>query len=276
MTIKQTCEFNPIPATGIIAVHLLALLAFFYVSKGAIILCIVLFWLSGWIGIALCYHRLLTHYSFKTPKWFKCVLIIIGNLAWQGGPIKWVGNHRLHHRYSDTDQDPHSPKHGFSWAHVFWLFYKEPEGRDPLMAAGDLLKDKGICLIDKFFWVPQVFLTIILCIVGIILGGTKEAITLVVWGIGVRTILVYHITWFVNSASHTWGYKNKKVSDNSRNLWWVALFSGGEGWHSNHHAYPSCASHGRRWWEFDPVFITIWLLSLVGLTSHINTPSDDK
>lgn len=268
-------KFDPISVFGIVSVHFIALLAFFYASKNAIVLCLVLAWLTGWVGIALCFHRLLTHRSFKTPKWFRYFLTILGTMAWQGGPIRWVGIHRIHHKESDTDNDPHTPKHGFAWAHVFWLFYRDKEGQDAYGAAKDLVKDRGLVLIDCFFWVPQAFLTVLLFGGGMVVGGLEEALSLVAWGIGVRTVFVYHSTWFVNSASHTWGYRNPKAYDNSRNLWWVALLSGGEGWHSNHHVQPSSAAHGMKWWEFDPTFLTIRLLSFVGLASDIVLPSQD-
>ena len=273
MITKQSHRLIPISIFGIIITHLIATLAFFYVSKSAVIICIVLTWLTGWVGIALCFHRLLTHRSFKTPKWFEYVLTIIGTMAWQGGPIHWVGVHRIHHKESDTSLDPHTPRHGFAWAHIFWLFYKDKNGRDAYGSAKDLLRDNGLVLIDRFFWIPQALLTLLLFSVGMIIGGLNEALCWVAWGIGVRTVLVYHSTWFVNSASHTWGYRNTKTRDHSTNLWWVALLSGGEGWHSNHHAQPSSAAHGIKWWEFDPTYLTIKCLSFVGLASHIIKPS---
>src|SRR5690606_841284 len=99
---------------------------------------LVFVWLTGAIGVTLTYHRLLTHRSFKTPKWFEYVLTIIGCLAWQGGPIQWVGNHRIHHKHSDEDLDPHTPNHGFGWSHMFWCMHKQPEGRKGRDAAKDL------------------------------------------------------------------------------------------------------------------------------------------
>ena len=275
MTMENVRKLDPIPVIGIVGIHALALLAFYYVSTSAVVLCVVLAWLSGWVGIALCFHRLLTHRSFKTQKWFEYFLTIMGTLAWQGSPVKWVGTHRLHHKWSDTDHDPHTPNHGFWWAHVLWLFYKDDRRREAVAAAGDLARDKGLALIDRFFWVPQAFLTILLFGGGMIVGGLDEALSWVGWGIGVRTVFVYHSTWFVNSAAHTWGYKNPKAHDNSRNLWWVALFGAGEGYHSNHHADPSCAAHGIKWWEFDPTYRTIQLLACVGLASDIVRPSKD-
>lgn len=279
MSAKRKFDFRnlniPVVA-GTIGIHFLAIFAFFYVTFDAIMIFIFLSCLSGWIGIGVCYHRLLTHSSFKTPKWFMYLLTIIGSLAWQGGPITWVGKHRLHHKYADTDQDPHTPKHGFAWAHVFWVMFRDEEGKDPKEAAKDLVRDKGIYLIDKFYLIPQIILTIFLFAFGVWYKNLYTAVAWTVWGVGVRTVAVYHITWFVNSASHTWGYRSFNTNDTSTNNWWVAYLSGGEGWHNNHHADQRCAAHGRRWWEFDPVFRFIKLLSFVGLAYNIIGVSDKE
>lgn len=250
---------------GIGSVHAIALLCPFFWNTSAIVLGGVLAILTGWLGVTLCYHRLLTHRSFKTPKWFEYVLTLCACLAWQGGPISWTGNHRLHHKHSDQDEDPHTPNHGFSWSHINWLFFEAPEGQDPRSVTQDLQRDRGIMLLDRFFFVPQILLAGILAGVGWWVGGAYTAIAWVAWGIGLRTVVVFHTTWFVNSACHTWGYQSHKTGDRSTNLWWVALLSGGEGWHNNHHADQRAANHGRRWWELDPTYWTIKLLERIGL-----------
>jgi len=265
-------KLNVPACIGIALIHALAFFAPWYFSWGSLLIAILLTWLTGWIGITLCYHRLLTHRSFKTPKWFEYVLTIIGTLAWQGGPITWVGNHRLHHAHSDTDKDPHTPLHGFVWAHVFWTLFEAPEGRNPREVTQDLLRDKCTTFIDRFFWAPQLFLVIVLFLGGFIFRNTETGFSWVVWGVGVRTVFVYHFTWFVNSAAHTWGYRNFSTKDGSTNLWWVALLSGGEGWHNNHHAQQRSAAHGMRWFEIDPTYRSIQFLSLIGLAWDIVRP----
>jgi len=261
---------------GIAIVHVLATLAVFpqFFSLSGMIIGIVLFFLTGWIGIALGYHRLLTHSSFKTHEWLGFVIATLGTMAWQGGPIKWVGDHRLHHQYSDTEDDPHSPKHGFSWSHVWWTLWKKHRviNHDPYRVTRDLQRKPGIVLIDRFFWVPQVCLTVALFSIGYILGDFWMATSWVAWGVGLRTVVVYHTTWFVNSAAHTWGYKNPQANDDSRNNWWVAILSGGEGWHSNHHADQRSARHGQRWWEVDLVWITIKFLEFFGVVWDVQSP----
>lgn len=254
------------------ALHVIAILAFFptFFSWSGLIMAAVLSWLTACIGITLCFHRLLTHHSFKTPKWFEYVLTLCGCLAWQGSPASWVGTHRLHHKHSDHDHDPHSPQHGFTWAHILWTLHTELEGIRPHDAAKDLLRDRGHALIHRFHWAPQILLAALLFGAGWLIGGLTLAISWVVWAIAVRTIFVYHVTWFVNSAAHTWGYQNyKKTGEHSTNNWWVALLSFGEGWHNNHHAHPRSAAHGLRWFEVDMTWWMIKLLSWVGLAKNI-------
>jgi len=257
-----------VPFTAIAFLHVVCLAAPFFFSWSALGVAILLWWIAGGLGICLCYHRLLTHRSFKTPKFFEYFLTALGCLNLQGGPIKWVGTHRIHHKESDTDLDPHSPKHGFDWAHMLWCVINDPQGRQLRDYAPDLQRDPVMMWLDKYFWVPQV-------VVGVLLyqlGGWSW----VIWGVAVRTVFTYHATWFVNSASHTWGYRNFETRELSRNLWWVSLLAFGEGWHNNHHAYPRSAAHGLRLLEIDPTYITIKMMSWVGLAKDIHVPADAR
>lgn len=253
---------QPVPFVGIVLLHIACLAAPFTFSWSALGVAAVLWWAAGGLGVCLCYHRLLTHRSFKTPKWFEYFLTALGTLNLQGGPIKWVGTHRLHHKESDTDLDPHSPKHGFDWAHVLWCVTHDALGRDYKRYAPDLKRDRVHVWLDTYYWVPQVTLGVILYL----LGGWSW----VIWGVAVRTVFTYHATWFVNSASHVWGYRNFDTPEESRNLWWVALVSFGEGWHNNHHAYPRSAAHGLYKFEWDPTWWTIKAFSWVGLARDIH------
>jgi stearoyl-CoA desaturase (delta-9 desaturase) len=262
---------------GIAAMHIGCLFAPFYFSWSGLVVAAVLAWLTAGMGITLGFHRLLTHRSFRTPKWFEYLLTTLGCLACQGGPIQWVGTHRLHHKHSDQTHDPHSPTHGFAWSHVFWCLQKN-QGAMPwtaCSAAQDLCRDPGMRLLNKWYILPQL-LVIAVCYAGgqwaASHGWATSGWSWVIWGVAVRTVFVYHGTWFVNSAAHTWGYRNYQTDDNSTNLWWVALLSFGEGWHNNHHGDQRAASHGRRWFEFDMTYWTIRLLGLVGLARDIVPP----
>ncbi|MEX0886269.1 MAG: fatty acid desaturase, partial [Phycisphaeraceae bacterium] len=245
---------------GIGGLHVAAIAAPWFFSWSALTVALVLYWISGGLGVTLGFHRLLTHRSFKTPKWLEYTLTAFGCLAWQGGPATWVGTHRIHHKHSDSDLDPHTPNHGFTWSHIFWCMHKEPEGQNAAAAAKDLLRDPFIRRLNRHFWVPQAILAVVLLAGGELaryFGLNASGLSWVIWGVALRTVLVYHATWFVNSASHTWGYQTFETGDRSTNLWWVALLSFGEGWHNNHHAHPRSAAHGQNWYEIDIPYLTI-------------------
>lgn len=264
---------------GIGAMHVGALAAPLYFSWSGVVVAAFLYWLSGAIGITLCFHRLLTHRSFRTPRWFEYALTAAGCLAWQGGPVQWVGVHRLHHRHSDAELDPHTPRHGFTWAHVLWCMHRAPAGRDPASVTRDLTRDPTMRWLNRFFWVPQTVVAVGLYAAGDALaarGAATSGLSWLLWGVCVRTVLVYHVTWFINSAAHTWGYQNYETRDRSKNLWWLALLSFGEGWHNNHHAHQRSAAHGLRWYEVDPTYWTIRLLAAVGLARDIVLPRPEQ
>ncbi|MBI3088567.1 MAG: fatty acid desaturase [Candidatus Omnitrophica bacterium] len=251
---------------GIAAIHAGLVFAPFTFNWSAFRVFIVLQAVTA-LGITLCFHRLLTHRSFQVPKWLEYALTLCGTLALQGGVIKWVATHRVHHAFSDRPQDPHSPKRGFWWAHVFWLFaYDDVLDHETKCwaYAPDLARDK----VHMFLHRTHVLWTVILGLLLFAWGGWP----FVVWGIFVRTAFVYHGTWLVNSAAHIWGYQSYDTNEGSRNNWWVALVSYGEGWHNNHHAYPSSAAHGLRWWEVDVTYAVIRLLWLAGLATEIRLP----
>ena len=250
-------------------VHAGALLAPFCFSWSGLGICALLHWLTGGLGICLCYHRLLTHRSFAVPKPIEYVLTLLGGLATQGGAMDWVGTHRIHHRFSDEPGDPHSPKDGHWWSHMLWLFVRDAQtnGRNMWQRyVPDLFRDPIHRALHHthFVWPLALGLGLYL------LGG----LSWLVWGMFVRTVAVYHCTWFVNWASHIWGYRTFPTNDESRNLWWVALFAYGEGWHNNHHAFQRSARHGMRWWEFDPTYWTIRVMEFFGLARQIRLPGN--
>ncbi len=268
---KTKQKYNIWVIAWIVIMHLGVLAAPFNFTWPAFILFVFLSWLTGGIGITLCYHRLLTHGSFRVPKPLEYILTFFGILASEGGPINWVARHRIHHQFPDTDKDPHSPRHGFWWSHMFWLFKYKPIFDDYKLYrayAPDLAKDP----VHRFFNSTHGIYQILLGIGLYFWGG----LPFLVWGLFVRTIFVYHITWLVNSATHKWGYQTYKVNDDSRNLWWVALLSFGEGWHNNHHAHQRSARHGLRFWEFDQTFLTIKFLELLKLARDIHVPKFPK
>ena len=251
----------------IIGAHIIALAGFFTFSWKALAICLVLHWVTGGVGITMGYHRLLTHRSFQAPKIVEYFLAIIASLACQGGPISWVAVHRIHHAKSDQPGDPHSPRDSFFWAHMGWCIHKNKvidDYSEYAKFAPDLAQDPVHRFLNRNFMLWTVLLA-----AGLYAWGGWS---FVVWGIFVRLVLVYHTTWFVNSATHVWGYRTFKTGEDSTNLWWVALLSYGEGWHNNHHAFQTSARHGLQWWEFDTTYMMIQFLKFFGMASEIKLP----
>lgn len=256
-------------AAGWIAlVHLGVLAAPWTFTWQALVLMLVLYVLTGGVGICLGYHRLLSHRSFQTYAPIRWVIAWIGGLAGEGSAINWVANHRIHHAKSDQPGDPHSPREGFLWSHCLWCLQRssaEHSRERHERWAPDLLRDPVMRFLDRTFLLWQIVFAVGVLAFGYWLGGWPMAISMLVWGVFVRMTLVLHATWFINSVTHVWGYKTYDNGDDSKNLWWVALVTFGEGWHNNHHAYQRAANYGHRWWEFDFTYMMIRCLELTGL-----------
>jgi stearoyl-CoA desaturase (delta-9 desaturase) len=218
------------------------------------------------------YHRLLVHRGYQVPKAVEYFLAMCGTLSLEGGPIAWVATHRIHHQHSDKEGDPHTPQEGTWWAHMGWIISgKALNTQTAALAhyAPDLAKDRFLVWLSKYHWVPLTLLAISLIVTGTLVGGIKAGIGLFLWGIALRVTLGLHATWLVNSATHLYGGRRFETRDDSRNSWWVALVTGGEGWHNNHHANPVSARHGLAWYEFDPNYYGIWLLKKIGLARQV-------
>ena len=251
---------NWITTIAMVAFHIAAVAAFFYIDLGAIITAVVLYFVAGMLGIGMAYHRLLTHRSYKTPIWMEYFLTLCATLALEGGPIFWVATHRVHHQKSDRDGDPHTPREGSFWAHMGWIIMGQGLHQETALLARytpDLSKDTFHVALTKWHWVPQVVVGLAL----LAFGG----IPYVLWGIGARTVFGLHTTWAVNSATHLWGSRRFATKDDSTNNWWVALVTFGEGWHNNHHAHPTSARHGLAWYEVDLNWMGISFLKALGL-----------
>ena len=268
---RQPAKFVGLSWPSIIwlsAVHIGVLAAPFVFTWQAVVLVVALHWLTGGVGVCLGFHRLLTHSSFKTSKPVRYLLAWIGGMAGEGPAIQWIADHRKHHALSDQPGDPHSPHDGPWWGHMLWLGpATSPADHEAHLKywAPDLMKEPVLRFLSRTFLLWQFVFAGALLGAGYLVGGWHMGWSFLVWGMFVRMTLVLHSTWFVNSASHMWGYRNYKTTDDSRNNWWVAIIAYGEGWHNNHHAYPRMANHGHRWWEYDLTFRTIRLLQRLGL-----------
>ncbi len=244
--------------------HVGAVAALFTFSWRNLAACAFLYWMCTGLGISMGYHRLHTHRSYKIPIALEYFFAICGCLTLEGGPIFWVAVHRLHHQKSDQPGDPHTPREGGWWAHMLWMLFGDAlHSNTRLMAkyAPDLAKDRFYMRLDKYHWVPIV-----------LLGGLLYAIggySMVFWGVFLRVVLGLHATWLVNSATHMWGARRFDTRDDSRNNWWVALITFGEGWHNNHHAHPTSARHGLAWYEIDHSWILVNILKYFGIAKSI-------
>ncbi len=255
---------NWITATAMIAFHIGAVAAFFFITKGALLAALILYFVGGMLGVGMSYHRLLTHRGYKTYKWVEYFLTFCGTLALEGGPIFWVATHRIHHQKSDRDGDPHTPREGTWWAHMGWILTGDGLHHDAAILSKycpDLCKDRVHVFLSNWHWISNVVVGLGL----LALGG----IPYVLWGIFFRTTVGLHTTWLVNSATHIWGSRRFTTRDDSTNNWWVALLTFGEGWHNNHHAHPVSARHGLAWYELDLNWIGISTLRLLGLAWDI-------
>ena len=257
-------KLNWLTTVVLVVLHAGAVAALFMASWPVIAVSVVLYWMTIGLGISLGYHRLHTHRSYKVPRILEYFFAVCGALTLEGGPIFWVAVHRVHHQKSDQPGDPHSPRDGAWWSHIGWILLGETQHNDTkLMAkyAPDLAKHRFYVWLNNYHWVPLVVLTALLGV----FGGWP----MVLWGTCVRVVVGLHATWAVNSATHMWGKRRFETRDDSRNTWWVALLTFGEGWHNNHHAHPASARHGLAWYEFDPSWILIRGLQFLGIASAV-------
>lgn len=261
-------QWNRTNLFWITLVHAAIIPAAFHFSWSGLALALAGIFVLAPIGINVGYHRLLSHRSFDCPKWVRYSLITTGAVIGGGPPLHWAAMHRIHHRFSDSGRDPHDSNKGFWYSHILHLFVEDEaeQGQDHLSSyAPDLLKEPYLVWLNKY-WIWLAFATLPLLYLG---GG----LSWVLWGGFVRLAGSWHIMWFVNSATHRWGYRNYESSDQATNCWWVGLLAAGEGWHNNHHAFPSSAAHGHRWWELDVSFLFIRALESVRLAHSVKRPA---
>jgi stearoyl-CoA desaturase (delta-9 desaturase) len=267
--------------------HVGAIAALFCFSSKNLAAFAIMYFFAINVGIGMAYHRLLTHRGYRVPRWLEYFLTACGTMALEGGPIFWVATHRVHHQNSDHEGDPHTPRDGAWWSHAGWILSGRALHSETALLgryAPDLSRDRGHVWLSRFHWLPLVFTGIAQIIIGAALAPTGHAlygaVSMLLWGTFLRVTIGLHATWLVNSATHIFGTRRFDTHDDSRNSWWVALLTGGEGWHNNHHAHPVSARHGLAWYEFDPNYYGIWLLAKLGLATKVQTarydPSNPK
>lgn len=256
---------------AMVVFHILAVVALFYTTWQAVVVAIALHWICiGW-GIGMGYHRLHTHRAYETPRVIEYFLAVCATMTLQGGPIFWTAVHRIHHQHSDHDGDPHTPRDGRWWSHMLWTLFGDAMNANTAVMgkyAPDLMKDRFYRVLSRWHWVPLVVLGLGLLAVG--------GLPWLLWGVFLRVVFGLHCTWLVNSATHLWGKRRFETADDSRNSWWVALLTFGEGWHNNHHAYPTSARHGLGRFELDLTWIQIRLMEKIGLAWDVRLPTESQ
>jgi stearoyl-CoA desaturase (delta-9 desaturase) len=236
-------------------------------------------------GVTVGFHRLLTHRSFETNAAVKFILAVLGSMAVEGPVLRWVATHRCHHQHSDGQEDPHSPHgqgsglcnmlRGLWHAHMGWLFKRDIPHVGRYVA--DFKKDRLVRLVHRLFplWV-LIGLLIPTALAGVLTGTWMGAFLGFVWGGLARVFFVHHVTWSVNSVCHVWGKQPFRCHDQSRNNALLGILTLGEGWHNNHHAFPTSARHGLRWWEFDASYLLIRVLAVLGLAWNVKVPGAER
>jgi stearoyl-CoA desaturase (delta-9 desaturase) len=271
----------------------------------ALALLAVLPWFFSWTGVVLCavgviffgqginlgYHRLLAHNSLAVPKWFEWSLVTLALCTMQDTPVKWVTSHRHHHKFSDVEADSHSPMTGFWWSHMGWLFLQNSATRGVMAYKNychDLVDDPYYRLLERDWRLPvlvylaHAFLFYAAGVVigwldtGTLMGGIQLGLSYLVWGVILRTVIVWHITWSINSLTHVFGYRSYDTRENSRNNWLLGYVASGEGWHNNHHHDSASASNRHRWWEFDLTWCVIWTLERLGIATNVIRPRAER
>ncbi|MCB9228399.1 MAG: fatty acid desaturase [Deltaproteobacteria bacterium] len=264
---KTSCQKDWFIISWMLIVHVLALLAPFWFTWSGFYLFLLMYFLTACIGITLGFHRLLSHRSFKAHPVIEGFVALCGTLALQGTVKDWVRHHRFHHMGSDTRRDPHNARRGFWFSHMGWILIKQDEfsGKgEGQKFTRDILSNRWLAFLSNDLVAAGI--QILLGLIFLYIGG----ISWVLWGIFLRLFAVYHVTWFVNSATHKWGYRNFRSQDLAVNNWWVAILAFGEGWHNNHHRYSRVCPAGFRWWEIDVTWMLIRALEAIGLVTQVN------
>lgn len=265
-----------IGSTAFVMVHLACLAVFAVGFSWTAFGTLLVTYFARMFGITGAFHRYFSHRTYKTSRFFQFCLAWLGTSSAQQGPLWWAAHHRHHHRHSDTEHDIHSPiVRGFFWSHVGWVVCKKYE-KTEMKAIPDFAKYPELRFLDAHHWIPPVLLAVGVFGLGMFLEqfpalGTNRW-QMLVWGFFVSTTILYHATFCINSLAHVVGSRRFNTSDHSRNNFWLALLTMGEGWHNNHHRYANSERQGFYWWEVDMSHYILKALSVVGLVWDLKTP----
>ncbi len=276
--IKKTASFveNPdgvsIKTIPFILLHLACIAVIWVgVSLPAVLLCLGLYAIRMF-GLTAGYHRYFSHRSFKTSRFVQFLLALLGCLAVQKGPLWWAAHHRRHHKYSDQEGDVHSPiVSSLWWSHIGWVISRKYDQTD-WNAIKDFARFPELRWLNKYHMIPPIILAVACFFGGVFFGASGWQ--WLVWGFVISTVLLYHGTFTVNSLAHLWGSRRYETADQSRNNFWIALWTGGEGWHNNHHHYMASVKQGFFWWEFDFSYYALKIMSWFRLVWDLRLPPE--
>ena len=267
LTFPRGMRVPLIRAIPFFAVHLVAIAAFFTPFHWKYVALSLAMYYIGMFFVTAGYHRYFSHRSFKTSRVFQFVLAFMAQSSAQKGVLWWAAHHRAHHQYSDTDKDLHSPTlDGFWWSHVGWIL-SDVNNMTDIARIRDFAKFPELRFLNKHFLVPPVTLAVAMFLI----GGWPALL----WGFFISTILLWHGTFCVNSLTHVFGRQRYKTTDTSRNSFLVALITMGEGWHNNHHHYMASTRQGFFWWEFDPTYYILKVMSWFRLVWDLRQPPSE-
>ena len=257
--------------------HLACLLVIWTgVSAVAVVTCLILY-VIRMFAITAGFHRLFAHRTYKTSRVFQFLMAFIGTASYQKGPLWWSAHHRRHHLVADTEEDFHSPLTRRFWrAHFGWFLSRDSQ-RTEWKFITNLSKYRDLRILDRYYSVPPALLAVAMFLFGTLLARYAPGLgtsgwQMLIWGFFVSTVVLYHGTFTVNSLAHIFGKRRFPTSDNSRNNWFVALITLGEGWHNNHHHYQSSERQGFYWWELDFSHYALRALSWFGVVWDLRTP----
>jgi stearoyl-CoA desaturase (delta-9 desaturase) len=270
--------FAPWQAATIVGMHILAVSGLWLVSVPAITAFVAAHLLCLGGGIALGYHRLLAHRSFRTPRWFRNVLATLGTLTFQVGPLLWVAIHRAHHKDTDQEGDAHASVRGFWWSHMGWTFYRRPNGFEYAKSRRlitELADDAYLRFLNRHMVLVNLAAAAVTALV--VRRGD-----VVLWAFPVRIVVGWHLTWLINSYAHFAPIRGPKRADGIRNSAWLAFLAFGEGWHGNHHRYPGRANFALTSRQVDPAYVALRGLNAIRLVelkreaSELVSPSSPR
>ena len=263
-----------------ILLHLTCLLVFVVGVSWVAIAVFAVSYFIRMFAITAFYHRYFSHKSFKTSRLMQMIFGFLGATATQRGPLWWAAHHRHHHKHADTEQDTHSPRHGFLRSHTLWFLTKKNFATNEDRVK-DLARYKELKWLDRYDVVPPIIYAFLILLLGTYiehvhpgLGATKWQI--LIWGFFISTVVLSHVTFLINSLAHRWGYRSFETDDDSRNNPLLALLTLGEGWHNNHHKFPASVRQGLRWWELDISYYILLVMEKLGLVWDLRKPEVTK